>query len=164
MLVGATIYCLLPLGTSSVKPGSEAPNFALPDVQERRVRLSDFRGKVVLLDFWATWCGPCLEELPDLKALHEKYKDKGFTIVGLSMDEESAKAIKPFVKENEIPYPILISGGAPPEGYSVFGLPTAYLIDSKGKIVKNYIGYKYPAELEKDVSSLLASEASHARS
>lgn len=143
---------------------SEAPrpaaDFALPDVSGKTVRLSDFKGRVVLVDFWATWCVPCLEELPDLKALYAKHKDLGFTIVGLSMDEEGRELLAPFIKENQVPYPILLAGLEPLDGYPVRGLPTAYLIDRRGFIVKKYFGFKFPEQLEKDVSALLSQGAS----
>ncbi|MBI5624359.1 MAG: TlpA family protein disulfide reductase [Elusimicrobia bacterium] len=142
---------------------SEAPraaaDFALPDLSGKTVRLSDFKGRVVLVDFWATWCAPCLEELPDLKALYSKRKDLGFTIVGISIDDEGKEVVAPFVDENQVPYPILIAGLEPVGGFPVRGLPTAYLIDRRGFIVKKYIGFKFPEQLDKDVSTLLSQGA-----
>lgn len=138
----------------------QAPDFTLPDVHDKKVSLSDFKGKVVLLDFWATWCGPCLQELPHLKKLHRKYEDKGFTVVGVSMDHDGEEVVKPFVKENEIPYPILLAGDDGVEGYPVRALPTAFLIDRQGRIVKNFIGYKFPDELDKEVLSVLEEKSS----
>ena len=136
---------------------SPAPPLSLPDLQGRTVSLSEFKGKVVLLDFWATWCDPCIEELPDLKRLHATYKDRGFTMVGVSLDVLGAKAVRPFVSENKVPYPVLLSGGEPPEGYRLPGLPTAFLIDREGRIARRYIGPKLYEEVARDVEELLGS-------
>ncbi len=142
-------------GGKRAKPAA-APDFALPDVDGRRVALSSFRGKIVLLDFWATWCEPCLEELPDLMRFHEAHKDKGFTVVGVAMDAEGASIIGPFARQNNIPYPILIANGDLPSGYPVPGFPSAFLIDKDGMIVRRYLGPKSYEELERDVSQLTA--------
>jgi thiol-disulfide isomerase/thioredoxin len=145
----------------SVPPPSDdrprpAPDFTLPDLNSKPVALSSLRGQVVLLDFWATWCEPCLEELPDLIRFHEAHKDKGFTMLGLAMDSEGASLVAPFARQNGIPYPILLSRGDLPEGYAIPGIPTAYLIDKHGTIVRRYLGPKSYEELERDVADLLA--------
>lgn len=144
--------------TTHLEPGSEvATDFTLTDVKGQQVRLSDFKGKIILLDFWATWCLPCLQELPDLKALYEKYKGEGFVILGVSLDEAGRDVVAEFVKKHQMPYPMLLAGGVDnvPEGYSVIGLPTAYLIDSSGYVRKNYVGFKFRETLEKDIRALL---------
>lgn len=133
-----------------------AADFALPDLAGKTVRLSDFKGRAVLVDFWATWCGPCLDELPDLKALYAKYKDRGFTIVGISIDDMGKEVVGPFVRENQVSYPILLAGPDPVQGFQVPGLPTAYLIDRRGFIVKRYLGFKFPEQLDKDVAAVLS--------
>lgn len=133
-----------------------APDFTLPDVEGHRVSLSSLRGRVVLLDFWATWCEPCLEELPDLSRFHEAYKNKGFTIVGVSMDAEGVGVVGPFTRQNKIPYPILIANGDLPAGYAIPGFPAAFLIDKEGMIVRRYLGPKSYEELERDVGELIS--------
>lgn len=149
----------------SIEDFSEKPlkaaDFALPDLSGKTVRLSDFKGKVVLVDFWATYCLPCLDELPDLKALYRKYESRGFTIVSISKDFVKMEEVASFVKEFDVRYPSLLAGLDPVEGYPVFGLPTAYLINREGFIVKRYIGYKFPEELEKDILVLLKTEVSN---
>lgn len=138
---------------------SEAPSlaadFALPDLSGKAVRLSDYKGSVLLVDFWATWCAPCLEELPDLMTLYARHKGRGFTILAISMDDDGKEVVAPFVSENAVPYPVLLAGLRPLEGYPVRGLPTAYLIDRRGFIVKKYFGFKFLEQLDKDVSALL---------
>lgn len=132
-------------------------DFILPDLQGKPIHLSDFKGKVILLDFWATWCLPCIEELPDLKAVYKKYADKGFVIVGVSLDEAGKEVVVQFVKEHNVPWPVLFAGGADksPKGYPLRGLPTAYLISPDGMIRKRYTGFKFREELEKDIESLV---------
>ena len=140
--------------TKTASSAQQAPEITLPDVNGKRVSLSSFRGKVVLLDFWATWCEPCLEELPDLVRFQEAHKDKGFTLVGVAMDAEGVSVVGPFVRQNKIPYPILISNGDLPDGYPIPGFPSAFLIDRDGKIVRRYLGPKAYDELERDVAEL----------
>ncbi len=134
----------------------QAPDFPFPDPQGKPVSLSSFKGRPVLLDFWATWCGPCQDELPDLKSLQQKYKDKGFTILGVSMDAGEAGVVDAYVRNHQVPYPILMSGGDLPAGYPVPGLPTAFLIDGKGLIVRKYLGPQAYEDLAQDVEKALA--------
>ncbi len=134
----------------------QAPDFTLSDLKGKPVSLSSFKGRPVLLDFWATWCGPCQEELADLKSLQQKYKDKGFTILGVSMDAGGAGVVDSYVRNHQVPYPILMSGGDAPEGYPVPGLPTAFLIDRKGLIVRRFLGPQTYEDLAQDVEKALA--------
>jgi thiol-disulfide isomerase/thioredoxin len=136
-------------------PLAQAPEFTFPDVDGKPTSLSAFRGKVVLLDFWATWCEPCLEELPDLMRLHDAHKSQGFTVVGMAMDAEGASVVRPFARQNKMPYPIMITEGELPSGYPVPGFPTAFLIDREGRVVRRYIGPKGYDELERDLAELL---------
>jgi thiol-disulfide isomerase/thioredoxin len=138
-------------GTKERKP---APELSMPDIDGMKRSLADYKGKVVLLDFWATWCEPCLEELPDLVRLHEAHKDEGFTMIGVAMDAEGTAIVAPFVRQNKIPYPILISKGDLPAGFPIPGFPTAFLIDREGKIARRYIGPKSYEELERDLADL----------
>jgi peroxiredoxin len=134
-----------------------APDFTLPDINGKQLKLSTLKGKMVLLDYWATWCGPCLEELPALVALQQKYSSKGFTVVGLSVDDASTREVAAFAREHKLSYPIALTGGQDkiPEGYNIFGLPTAYLIDASGVVRRKYIGPKDEEEVAKDIQELL---------
>jgi thiol-disulfide isomerase/thioredoxin len=135
---------------------SLAPGFTLPDLQGTPTRLSDFRGKVVLLDFWATWCGPCRMEVPHFKELIAKYGDRGFVVLGVALDETGAEVVRPFVQKNEIRYPIVIGDQYTAGRYGGVGaLPTTFLLDRQGRVVKKYVGYRDLEVFEEDIRPLL---------
>ena len=118
-----------------MKDRSAAPEFTLPDPAGKKVALKDFRGKLVLLNFWATWCAPCREEMPSMERLYQRFKDKGFVIVGLNVKDRRNDALS-FLKELNITFPIVLD----PDGqagllYGAWGLPVTYLIDSKGTAI-----------------------------
>src|SRR5205807_2034267 len=118
-----------------------APEFALKDVDGKTVRLSDYRGKVVLLDFWATWCGPCKIEIPWFMEFEQQLKDRGFAVVGVSMDEDGWGVVKPYLQEMKINYRILLGNEQVGAIYGgVDSLPTTFLIDRQGKIASVHIG------------------------
>ena len=142
---------------NSPDPNEKAAPLSAPSLDGKTIKLSDFAGKIVLVDFWATWCDPCKEEIPDLVKLRDKLKDKGFEIFGVSMDEDGAKAVKKFTAKQPIDYPLGLNGGErPPEGWDVPGLPTAYLIGRHGEVLKRWFGEKDMPELEQDVTAVLA--------
>ncbi len=141
------------IADTSIEP-KPAAEFSLEDLSGKTVSLSDFKGQVVLIDFWATWCDPCIDELPDLIRLYKKFKDRGFSIVGIAVGDEKGSVVE-FAKDNRIPYPLLLEGDDPVEGYPVPGVPAAYLIDRTGLIVGQYFGPKSFAVLVADVQKLL---------
>ncbi len=133
-----------------------APDFALPDLKGKRESLSSFKGKLILLDFWATWCEPCREEIPELKNLYAKYRDRGFVIVGVALDFDGKASVLPFARKAGIGYPVLLGEGLAPAGYSVSGIPTAYLIDRQGLIVHRYVGPQTFEDFAPDIEKYLA--------
>ena len=146
-----------PAGTNSPDPNEKAPALSGPTLDGKTLALAGFTGKVVLVDFWATWCDPCREEIPDLVKLRDRLKVKGFEILGVSMDEEGAKAVKKFMAKQPISYPVVLNNGErPPAGWVVPGLPTAYLIGRRGEVLKRWFGEKDMPDLEKDVTGALA--------
>ncbi|MBI4376352.1 MAG: TlpA family protein disulfide reductase [Elusimicrobia bacterium] len=139
------------------KDKKKAVPFTLPDLAGKTVGLSDFQGQVLLVDFWATWCEPCLDELPELIDLHKRYSGRGFSVIGIAVDDAGAEAVGPFARAHRIPYPILLAPGGGVEGFGVYGLPTAFLIDRGGLIVKRYLGPKSVREVSSDLAPLLDS-------
>ena len=141
------------------------PDVTFKNLQGENVALSSMKGKVVLLNFWATWCEPCRSEIPVLIGLQDKYATKGFTMLGASMDEDGAKAVDPFIhetkfnvdgREKTMDYPIVLGTDAITDKFGgLLGMPTSYLISRDGKIVKRYIGVVDPSQVVKDVESQL---------
>jgi thiol-disulfide isomerase/thioredoxin len=122
----------------------------------KAVSLAGYKGKVVLVDFWATWCDPCRAEIPELVKLQERLGPKGFAILGVSMDEETA-GVAPFAKQMKIDYPVILNGGEnAPKGWIVPGLPTAYLIGRDGKVLSRKFGSKSIDALGAEVEAALA--------
>ncbi|HLJ49837.1 MAG TPA: redoxin domain-containing protein [Bryobacteraceae bacterium] len=129
---------------ASVKPDKDrkvAPDFTLKDASGASVKLSDYKGKVVILDFWATWCGPCKIEIPWFMEFEQEYKDRGFAVVGVSMDEDGWSAVKPYIEARKINYRILLGNDHVGDLYGgVESLPTTFLIDRTGKIAAVHVG------------------------
>jgi len=120
----------------------DAPPLSGKTLDGKTVSLADFKGKVVLVDFWATWCDPCKDEIPELIKLQNELAPKGFTVLGVSMDEDVAD-VAPFAKTAKINYPVILNGGEQaPLHWIVPGLPTAYLIGKDGKTIKRLFGSK----------------------
>jgi peroxiredoxin len=123
------------------KDRKPAPEFALKDADGKTVHLADYKGKVVLLDFWATWCAPCKIEIPWFMEFEQQLKDRGFAVVGVSMDEDGWSAVKPYLQEMKINYRILLGNEQVGAIYGgVESLPTTFLIDRQGKIASVHIG------------------------
>ncbi len=139
-------------------PGAKpAPSFTLQDLKGNQISLSDFQGKVVILDFWATWCPPCVMEIPHFIELYEQYKDQGFAMVGISLDRGGISVVKSFAQKYQVNYPILMADGQVANAYGgITGIPTTFVIDSAGNIRHKYIGYREKAVFEADIKALLA--------
>jgi cytochrome c biogenesis protein CcmG/thiol:disulfide interchange protein DsbE len=136
------------------KPAAE---FTLKDANGSSVKLSDYRGKVVLLNFWATWCGPCALEIPWFIEFEQQYKARGFAVLGVSMDEEGWPAIKPFVNEHKVNYRVLLGNDSVSQLYGeVDSLPTTFIIDQDGKVAfPPHIGLIDKSEYVSEIRSLL---------
>ncbi len=141
-----------------------APDFTLRDASGAKVKLSDLRGKVVLLNFWATWCGPCVIEIPWFESFEQQYKSKGFEVVGVSMDEDGWKAVKPFVAEHKMNYPVLLGDDSVSQLYGgLDSLPTTFIIDRDGKFAfPPHIGLISKNEYISEIESLLDEKPTNA--
>ena len=118
----------------------KAPNFTLIDTQGKKVSLSDFKGKVVIVDFWATWCPPCRRGIPDLIAIKKEYKNK-VVIIGISLDLDTKKDVIPFIKNYGINYPVVYGNNEVVQAYgNIEAIPTSFVIDKNGKIVNQHVG------------------------
>lgn len=136
--------------------GKKAADFTLETVDGKKITLSELRGKVVLVNFWATWCGPCVKEIPDFLKVYEAYKSKGFEIVGISLDRGGWKQVTPFVERMKISYPVVIGDARLVEAYGNFNaIPTTFLLDKNGNIVTKHTGLMTKAQLEEHLNRLL---------
>jgi peroxiredoxin len=151
---------------ATLKPDNErreAPDFALKDSDGKVVHLSDYKGKVVLLDFWATWCGPCKIEIPWFTDLQRKNKDRGFEVLGVSMDEDGWEAVKPFLADLEVNYRVVMGNDTTAQLYGgVDALPTTFLIDRAGKIAAVHVGLANRKDFVDGVEQLLQAPAAAA--
>jgi cytochrome c biogenesis protein CcmG, thiol:disulfide interchange protein DsbE len=143
------------LGRESAAQGNLAPNFSLPQLSGAWLELSNYRGKVVLLDFWATWCEPCREEIPQFIDLQKKYGPEGLQIIGVAMDD-TPEPVRDFGKQFEMNYPVVIGNARIGELYGgVLGLPIAFLIARDGRISGKHIGPLAMPTIEKEITKLL---------
>jgi thiol-disulfide isomerase/thioredoxin len=133
-----------------------APDFALKDLSGRTVRLSDYRGKVVLINFWATWCAPCRAEMPDLVKLQKEYQERGLRIVGVTYPDYTRRAVQKMASQLRVNYPIVLGSRELAASYNVGEvLPTTIVIDPEGKIRGRILGILEPEEFEETIKPLL---------
>jgi cytochrome c biogenesis protein CcmG/thiol:disulfide interchange protein DsbE len=141
-----------------VKPEGRkiAPDFVLDDASGKPVRLSDFRGKVVLLNFWATWCAPCRLEIPWFIEFQKAQESRGFTTLGVSLDEDGWDAVKPYVDQHKINYRVMIGHDDVAQLYGANSLPTTLIIDRSGRIAATHVGICGRSEYEAVIQAVLA--------
>jgi thiol-disulfide isomerase/thioredoxin len=138
-----------------VRHPDPAPAFQLPALDGKPVSPADARGKVVLLNFWATWCGPCRAEIPDLVELQAKYKDR-LQVIGLVVDDDDLNAIHQFIREFRINYPVAIASEEVRVHYGgIAALPTSFLVDPQGRVVQKHTGFRDPALYDTEIRALL---------
>lgn len=145
-------------GTQPDTTRKMAPDFTLKDSDSRSVKLSDYKGKVVLLNFWETWCAPCRIEIPWFIEFEQQYKDRGFAILGVALDGDGWKVVRPYMQEKRINYRILLGN---PETAQLYGgvdaLPTTFVVDREGRIASTHVGLISKDDYKKEIEQLLQS-------
>lgn len=146
-------FCLHP----SQVWADKAPDFQLQSVSNAElIQSQNYRGKLMLINFWATWCPPCRKEIPSLIELQKQYNAQGFTVIGISVDQAGVEIIKKFSEKMGINYPLAVGTTEITKGFgSVSGIPASFLIDKKGNIAKSYAGYVTHEQLQKDIDALI---------
>ncbi len=141
--------------SEGISEGNRAPDFRLEDLDGNQVSLQDHRGQVVLINFWATWCEPCRDEIPDIEAVYQARRDEGFAVLGVN-SHETRGAIEPFVGELGVSYPILIDeNGRVEKTYRPVGLPMSVLVDQDGIIQRRHLGVLTRDQLQEYLAELL---------
>ena len=147
--------------TAAVQVGASAksaPEFTLTALDGQSFSLSETEGHVRLIDFWATWCAPCREEVPLLNELQASYRDRGFLVLAISDADEGAELIKDFVEQYGVEYKNLIGTEEVIQAYGVLGLPAAYLLDGDGRVIKSFLGPKPRGVLVEKIEALLGAD------
>jgi cytochrome c biogenesis protein CcmG/thiol:disulfide interchange protein DsbE len=136
--------------------GKQAPDFALPDLSGQVIRLADFKGRIVLLDFWATWCGPCRRETPEFIELQKKFARKGFTVIGIAWDEEGRAVVGPYARNLGINYPVMVGTPQVSQAYGgIQAFPMVFLIGRDGRVRQTFEGAQDKSIFEKAIRSAM---------
>jgi cytochrome c biogenesis protein CcmG/thiol:disulfide interchange protein DsbE len=159
-LAGSATAADQPTVRAVLQPANErkpAPEFALKDSSGKTIRLKNYRGKVVLLDFWTTWCHGCKEEIPWFSEFQRTYGVKGFAVVGVSLDEGGWNVVKPFLADAKVPYRMLLGDDPTAQRYGIKNLPDTFLIDRKGRVAAAYMaGLVDKDDVEANIKAILS--------
>jgi len=161
MKLGRTLVTLWTIslvfaGQSFGQSRSKAPNFSLISQDGKTTELEKLTGKVVVINFWATWCGPCRNEIPGFLEVYQKYRSKGLEIVGVSLDRDGWDVVRPYIQKAKVTYPVVVGDGKLADEYGgIDAIPTTFILDRKGNIVKRHIGYMSAPLFEKIIAELL---------
>jgi thiol-disulfide isomerase/thioredoxin len=157
LAIQTVVVCICVLVTTSLYAATKMPSFALADVVSgETIDSSSFKGKSLLVTFFATWCPPCIQEVPTLIKLQNSYKDKGFSVIGLSVDQGGSQVVKKLVLKKSINYPVMMADDMTIQNFGgVYGIPVSFLVNKKGNVVKKYTGYIAKSILEKDIKKIL---------
>ena len=156
LLMVLAMVCVMGSVASVFAGLKAAPDFSIPDLSGKTITLSDFKGQVVILDFWDTWCPPCKKGIPDFVSLYNENKDKGLVIIGLALGREGKEKVVQFAKDKEITYPLVIATDKAIDDFGpIEGIPTTIVIDKNGNIVERYTGFTEKSEFESVIAPLL---------
>lgn len=160
LLVGATACSEAPGGSTaagrcaSVSERRPAPELRLRSLDGREVTLAELKGQTVVLDFWATWCPPCLFQIPVLNAVADAWRDRGVTVLGVAVDAEGAEAVGPYAGEHEIRYTVLLGDEALARSFGAVGFPTSVLVAPDGTMTRPHAGLLEQADLDRQLACL----------
>jgi peroxiredoxin len=144
---------------ANIKPESnrkKAPGFSLKDASGDTVNLADYKGKVVLVNFWATWCGPCEVEIPWFIEFEQKYKDRDFAVLGISMDDDGWKSVRPYIASHKINYRVVIGSEVVSQQFGdIESLPTSFILDRQGRIAANHVGLVDKRDYSNEIIKLI---------
>lgn len=137
-----------------------APDLELQTLNGEPLNLAEQKGKVLLVNFWATWCAPCRKEIPDLIDLHAEYESEGLRVIGVATDQEGAEAVRPFAEKHKINYPIVLDTSKTVQSNfdSMYGLPTTYVVNPEGQIVRRVLGIFPVEEMRPTLEEMLQSD------
>ena len=163
----AVLFAMVTLVVAADEPGfravlqpegkrKPAPEINLEDSLGKTATLAQYRGQVVVLDFWATWCHGCKQEIPWFAEFHAKYASKGLAVIGVSLDDDGWKVVKPFIETAKVPYRIVLGNDATATRYGLAGMPDTFLIDRQGRLAATYTGMVDRDNIEKNIQALLA--------
>ncbi|HWG87004.1 MAG TPA: TlpA disulfide reductase family protein [Candidatus Acidoferrales bacterium] len=161
------LLAIVTLATAADEPGSSAvlqpsgqrkpaPAIELEDSLGKTATLVQYRGRVVVLDFWATWCHGCKQEIPWFAEFHQKYASKGLVVIGVSLDEDGWKVVKPFIETAKVPYRIVLGSNATATLYGIRSMPDTFLIDRQGRLAATYNGMVDRDNIDKNIQAMLA--------
>jgi peroxiredoxin len=160
-IAGIVVFAVVTVSTTATlfgqsKSSEAAPIWKLQDDDGKTVHSSDFKGKVVVLDFWATWCPPCKAEIPGFIALQNEYGKNGLAVVGISVDEGGAAVVKQFAQQSGMNYPVMLADDKTTRAFGgIEAIPTTIIIDREGRIVTKHLGFTEKDEFEKELKPLL---------
>jgi len=159
ILIAVTVFSFLMINQEKQSVSAEnkkAPDFTLTNLNGKTVKLSDFKDKLIILDFWATHCPPCIQKIPDFIKLYNKYKNKGLVIIGISLDRGDVERVKRFCRNKGVNYPVVIGNYEVTKSYGgIRYIPTTFIIDKNRNIVKKFIGYTSIDTFESEIKKLL---------